>query len=169
MTKIMIATTNGGLDDEVCSTFGRAPTFTMVDIEGSDIVSTSILSNEHADAAGGAGIQAAQWVIDSGAQAVIAGNYGPKAGDVFARSEIQVLSSQNIRVSDAVQLYVEGKLTEVTLENTEAQGYGSGSAGGGMGRGGGQGMGRGGGGKGRSRGIGQGCGGGMGRGRGGRQ
>ena len=62
MNKIVVATTKGGLDDEVCSTFGRAPTFTVIDVEGSEIAHSTVQPNEHAEASAGAGIQAAQWL-----------------------------------------------------------------------------------------------------------
>ena len=101
--KILAATTKGGLEDEVSPNFGRAPTFTMVEVDGTKIVNTSISTNEFANAAGGAGIQAAQWIINSGAQAVIAGKFGPNASDVFSRSNIKMLEFEGITVQEAVQ------------------------------------------------------------------
>jgi predicted Fe-Mo cluster-binding NifX family protein len=162
MIKIVVATTKGGLDDKVCATFGRAPTFTVVDIEGSEVVHSTVKPNEYAEAAGGAGIQAAQWVIQLNAQAVIAGRYGPNASDVFSRSQVKMVECGEIGVRDSVQQYLKGELHEAAPADPETSDAIVGMGAGGQGRGGGGGMGRGGG-----RGMGRGGGGGMGRGGGG--
>lgn len=158
--KICIATTQGGLDDQVCPVFGRCPTFTFVDVEEKEIKNVEVIPNEFAGAAGGAGIQAAQLVVNKGVQAVIAGNYGPNAHPILSQGGADAISVQGIGVKDAVTKYVDGELKPTDQPTVAKFGGMTGDStglGGGMGRGGGMGMGRGGG-KGMGRGGGRGMG-----------
>jgi len=157
MMKILVATATGGLDDEVAASFGRAPVFTIVEVLEQEILNATVSPNEFSDAAEGAGIQAAQWTLNSGAQVVIAGNFGPKASDVFSRSKVKAFRASGMTVGDAVQRYLTGKLT---VHDHDAAGATSPGPGDRVGRG--RGMGRG-------QGMRQGRGGGMGRRQGGRQ
>lgn len=146
--RIAIATTSGGLDDQVASAFGRTPTFTLVNVNGSEIRNTEVVPNQFAGAAGGAGIQAAQWVANSGARAVIAGNFGPNASGTLAQAGIELLTASGMTVREAVERYTRGELTPFSAGAMAAPGLGQGMGGGrgmghGMGRGGGMGMGRG--------------------------
>ncbi|MDI6889164.1 MAG: NifB/NifX family molybdenum-iron cluster-binding protein [Methanocellales archaeon] len=112
--KIVVATTVGGLDDTVSLVFGRCPTFTVVNVEGKKIKNSSVIRNQYAGAMGGAGIQAAQLVVNQGAKAVIAGNYGPNASMVFNQAGVEIVSAQGISVRDAVKKYLEGELPPIT-------------------------------------------------------
>ena len=64
--KIAVATMKGGLEDSVSPVMGRCQTFTVVEVAGEEITVTEIIENKFAEAAGGAGIQAAQLVADQG-------------------------------------------------------------------------------------------------------
>ncbi|HEB84959.1 MAG TPA: hypothetical protein ENI92_08175, partial [Bacteroidetes bacterium] len=84
--RIVAATNRGGLDDTVSPVFGRCPTFTVLDAEGGEIVSHKVIQNPYAGAVGGAGIQAAQLVVNEGAEAVVAGSFGPNASNVLSQA-----------------------------------------------------------------------------------
>ncbi|OYT27871.1 MAG: dinitrogenase iron-molybdenum cofactor biosynthesis protein [Candidatus Altiarchaeales archaeon ex4484_96] len=137
--KICVSTTTGGLDDEVSPLFGRCPNFTIVETEGKQIINTQVLDNPYSGAAGGAGIQAAQYVANQGCAAAIAGNYGPNSFPILHNSGVEVITSQGISVRDAVNKYLNGELKA----QSQATGPRYGGMGGGMGAGGGRGMGRG--------------------------
>jgi predicted Fe-Mo cluster-binding NifX family protein len=158
--RIVVATTQGGLDDQVAPTFGRTPTFTLVDVEGSEIRNVEVLPNQFAGAPGGAGPQAAQWAANSGAQAVIAGNFGPNASSALAQAGIELFTAQGMTVREAVERYIRGELAPFSPGAAATPGFGPGM---GMGRGGGMSMSRG---MGAGRGMGMGQGGGRGRGMG---
>ena len=156
--KFCIATTHGGLEDQVSPVFGRCPTFTFVDVEGNDIKNTEIIQNEFATAMGGAGIQAAQLVVNKGADVVIAGNYGPNAYPILSQAGVNVVSIHGISVKDAVMRYLNGELKPITQPTAPMFGGRGMGMGRGMGRSGGKGMGRGmgrSGGKGMGRGMGR--------------
>jgi len=132
----------GGLDDQVASAFGRTPTFTLVDLEGSEIKNVEVVPNQSAGAAGGAGIQAAQLVANSGARAVIAGNFGPNSSGTLAQAGVELLTASGMTVREAVERYARGELAPFSPGAAAAPGFGPGMGGGrGMGRGGGMGRG----------------------------
>ena len=142
--KIAAATTHGGLDDMISPVFGRCPTFTLVEIEDGQIVSHEVVQNPHAGAMGGAGIQAAQLIISKGAQAILAGAFGPNASNVFSQGGVQTVPAQGSVKEKALEL-ASGSLTPASGPTVEAfAGRGTGT-GRGMGRGVGRGMGMGGG------------------------
>jgi len=106
--KICVATDKGGLEDTVSAVFGRCPTYTFVEVEGKEIKDTEIVQNQFAGAAGGAGIQASQFVAGKGANVVIAGNYGPNAFPILNQAGVKVVSAAGINVKDAVMKYLNG-------------------------------------------------------------
>jgi len=110
--KIAVATMNGGLEDNVSPMFGRCGNFTFVDVEGKDIKNTTVEQNQFAGAVGGAGIQAAQFIINKGADVVIAGNFGPNAASVFSQSNVKVVSAQG-NVKDVVTKYLNGESDKI--------------------------------------------------------
>jgi len=110
--KILVATVEGGLDDSVSYAFGRCQTFTIVEIEGKKIINTEVVENEAKAAHGGAGITASQFVIDIGAEVVIAGNFGPKAFDVLSKAGIEIIQASG-NVKEAVEAYLAGDLKPI--------------------------------------------------------
>jgi predicted Fe-Mo cluster-binding NifX family protein len=62
-------------------------------------------------AAGGAGIQAAQFVVERGAKAVISGNVGPNAFGVLQAAGVPVYTFGGGTVRQAVEAYKAGKLS----------------------------------------------------------
>jgi len=100
--------------------------------------------NPAMSAGGGAGIQAAQFVIERGAQAVLTGNVGPNAFNVFQAAGVPIYLVEEGTVREAVEAYKGGRLQAVSGANVQAHaGMGPGRGmGRGMGMGGGRGMGR---------------------------
>ncbi len=108
--KIAVSTTKGGLDDLVHPIFGRCLTFTFVDTKGKELGAIEVIQNPGALAGGGAGIAAAQAVVDAGAGAVITGNCGPNAIGVLSQSKIMVYAASG-NVRKAVEDYLAGRLS----------------------------------------------------------
>jgi len=160
--KIAVAASGNTLDAQVDPRFGRCAWFVIVD---SDTMAFEAVQNPGAMAGGGAGIQAAQVVGSTGAQAVIAGNMGPNAHQALTAAGIQILPFMGGTVRQAVEAVKAGKLTAAAAPTvplhfgmggtppTPPSGAGPGGGfgvGPGMGGGGGRGMG---GGRGRGRGF----------------
>ncbi|MFO7715732.1 NifB/NifX family molybdenum-iron cluster-binding protein [Desulfosarcina sp.] len=168
--KIAISAKGKTLESTIDERFGRCPYFII--LETTDM-SYEAVENTNADLATSAGIQAASFVASTGAKAVVTGNCGPKAMQVFAATDINIILGQRGVIKDVVEKFKAGELSPDSRNHVPEKsgavrspstssplGSGPGSgAGRGMGGGGGRGMGGGGG---------RGMGGGGGRGMGGR-
>jgi predicted Fe-Mo cluster-binding NifX family protein len=108
-TKVIAATTKGGLDGEISPVFGRCQTLTVVEIINGEIKDAKIISNPFIGAMGGAGIQAAQLVINEGANVAIAGSFGPNAQAVLAQAGVKTIQAQGI-VRDVIMKYLSGEI-----------------------------------------------------------
>lgn len=138
--KIAVTSMGDNLEAAVDPRFGRCAFFVIVDTETNEF---QAIANTAANAGSGAGIQAAQTVANAGAQAVVAGNYGPNAYQALTAGGIKLLTGAAGTVMDAVEAFKAGSLQELSDASVPPH---FGMGGGGMGRGGGGGMGRGGGG-----------------------
>jgi predicted Fe-Mo cluster-binding NifX family protein len=132
--KIAVTANGVDLDAPISPIFGRCSTYIFVDTE---TMQFEVVDNPALSAPGGAGIQAAQFVIGRGAQAVLTGNVGPNAFGVFRTADVPVFLLGSGTVRDAVEAFKKGLLQDTGGSNVAAH---SGIAGGGMGRG--RGMGR---------------------------
>ncbi len=167
--KIAVSAAGKDLESTIDERFGRCRYFIILETEN---MSYEVIENTNADLSTSAGIQSASLVASKGVEAVITGNCGPKAMQVFAATTIKVIIGQHGMIKDVVEKFKRGELNPSTRGNvpgvsgvaqtTSASDVGQPgmkvSGGRGMGGGGGRGMGGGG----------RGMGGGGGRGMGGR-
>lgn len=105
--KIVISSQGETLDAPASAVFGRCPSFVFVDTE---TLAFEALSNPALSQGGGAGVQAAQFVLNQGAQAVLTGNLGPKAFDVLVAAEVQGYLVPEGTVRQAVRAFNAGQL-----------------------------------------------------------
>ena len=101
-----------GLDDTVCEHFGRAPTFTVVEIENGSV---DTISNTGAHF-GGSGLLP-EMLSREGVQVMLCGGLGPRAVMMFEEAGIEVFAGAKGTVRDAIRAWQEGKLMEATDEN----------------------------------------------------
>jgi predicted Fe-Mo cluster-binding NifX family protein/ferredoxin len=176
--KIAVTSTGPTLDDSVEARFGRCAYFLIIDV---DTMQYEAIENPNIALGGGAGIQSAQLMSEKGVTAVLTGNCGPNAFNVFGQAGIQVIVGVSGPVRDAVEQFKAAAFNSASgpsvsshfgmntpMANLAPRGQlmtGSIRQGGGMGfgMGGGRGMGKG---MGRGGGMGRGIGRGMGRGMG---
>jgi predicted Fe-Mo cluster-binding NifX family protein len=141
--KVVVSAMGEDLSSEVSPVFGRCPIYIFVD---TDTMRFEAVPNSAMSASGGAGIQAAQFVVSKGVQAVLTGNVGPNAFNVLQAAGITIYPVSAGTVQQAVDAYKSGHLQPVSGATSGMYG-GMGGRGGmmgrGMGRGGGRGMGRG--------------------------
>ncbi len=109
--KVAVTATGKDLDAQVDPRFGRCQFFIFVDPETLDF---EAVPNGAAMAPGGAGIQAAQTVIDKGVEAVITGNVGPNAIQALQAAGVKVFVGAQGTVRESVDLFKAGKLQEAT-------------------------------------------------------
>ncbi len=115
--KIAVSAKGNSLDSEIDPRFGRAGYFLLVDPE---TLAFQVLENrQNRQLSQGAGIQAAQQVVEQGASAVLTGNCGPKAFRVLQAAGVKVAVGLAGTVREAVQKFQEGKLTFADSPNVE--------------------------------------------------
>ena len=98
------------LDAPISPIFGRCSTYILVDTE---TMQFEVLENPALGASGGAGIQAAQFIVNRGAQAVVTGNEGPNAFGVLQAANVTVYLSEDGTVRQAVETQSAGQLTAI--------------------------------------------------------
>ncbi len=98
--------------------FGRAKFFIAYNSETGDW--RAVDNKQNLNAAQGAGIQAAQMVIDLNAEVVITGNCGPKAFKALQAANIKVYSASGTDVQDAIMKYNRGELVALSTPNSQA-------------------------------------------------
>lgn len=164
--KVAVSASGVDLNAQIDPRFGRCEYLLIIDTDTMDI---DACPNDYREMSGGAGTQSAAFVIARGAEAVLTGNCGPKAREVFDGENIKVYTGQSGTVGQVIEQFKKSGLKASGFQRsgltpiTPSPGIGQGGSapGQGQGLGGGRGMGGGG------RGLGGGCRGGGGRGMGG--
>jgi len=108
--KIALPTTSeAGLEADICSHFGQAAFFTIIDSDTGE-VSCEANSGQHH---GGEGqMTPAQVIAAMGANAVICGGLGSRAVQLFGAAGIQVFSGAQGTVEQALDAHRAGQLQE---------------------------------------------------------
>lgn len=99
--------------------FGRCTYFQVYDTDSKESV---WLKNKGQTADGGAGIAAAQQIIDQEVDVLITGNLGPNAFKLLDRSSIQVYRACGKTVKEALVALENNKLEELGLPGPAHQG-----------------------------------------------
>ena len=107
MAIIAVSASGKSLSDQVDFRFGRCLYFLFYNLDNDQF---KVVSNSAGQEARGAGIMAAQLVVDNQAQAVIAGNFGPNAVRVLRASKIEIFTAPGMTVKKALDQYKKGKL-----------------------------------------------------------
>ena len=94
---------------DVCIVLARAPYFLFREM-GKD----TIVENPAANAQGGAGIQAAQFLVDQGVNVLITVRCGQNAAEVFKAADMKIYKSVNKAAADDLAAWEDGSLSELT-------------------------------------------------------
>ncbi len=114
--KVAVTSKGKEPDSALDPRFGRGFGFLIYDDETGKF--EFIANSDSASQVQGAGVKAAQKVVDADVDALISGNVGPKAFDVLRAAGIKVyLCSEDKTVKEALELFKEGKLEEVSSPN----------------------------------------------------
>jgi predicted Fe-Mo cluster-binding NifX family protein len=103
--KIAVPTKSyGGLEDSVSEIFGKAKTFTIVEVENGQIRDTRVIDNPAASYEYGSGPVAVKTLADLKIDFVLASELGPGASGLLEHHHIRKVSVKpNTKVSDAVK------------------------------------------------------------------
>lgn len=110
--KIIIPINEENENTEISQSFGRAPFYMIYDTETKK---TETILNPATESPSGAGIKAAQTIVDSGANVLLTIRCGKNAHDVLKGADIKVMEAASGSAKDNIKAYLEGKLSE--LEN----------------------------------------------------
>jgi len=115
---IAVTTSGEGLTASLDPRLGRAPQFLVFNTQDDSI---SMVENaKDLGTAQGAGLQSAQNLARTGAEAVITGNCGPKAHKALSAAGIKIYRSDAATAGQALELWKAGKLELLAAANVEA-------------------------------------------------
>lgn len=109
--RIVVSASGMDLDAPISPVFGRCPVYLFVDTETMEV---EAVPNPAVSAPGGAGIQAAQFVVRQGPQAVLSDNVGPNAFRVLLAAGIPIYQVREGTVRQAVEAFKEGRLNPIS-------------------------------------------------------
>lgn len=109
--KLIISAQNSSLESPIERRFGRSPWLIFVN---TDTKEWKAYQNPGASQSGGAGVAAAQFVVDQAADVVISGDFGPNASRAFqaAKIEMRLFTDEVVTIQDAVDYFISNNLPE---------------------------------------------------------
>lgn len=128
--KVCITSTGPSLDAEMDPRFGRCQYFIFADPETNEF---EAVENPHIGAAGGAGIQSAQLIINRGAEALITGQVGPNAFTTLQAGGVKIITGAAGQIREVLKKYKQGEFASPAQGPTVQAHFGMG-----MGRSGGR-------------------------------
>ena len=108
--KIVISATGSDKESNIDAKFGRAPFFLIVDTKTKEEI---VIENKTRDRSSGVGITVGNIVAGEKIDAAITSDIGPFAFEIVERCGIKIYQAKG-RVKDAIRLFEEGKLSEIT-------------------------------------------------------
>ena len=108
-------------EKEICPSFGRTPLFYIFDTETN---SGTLLENDAMNAPGGAGIKAAQTVIDAKAEAVLVPRCGENAAKTLEAGGVKLYESVGLSIEENIQAFLDDKLAVLTDIHPGFHGHG---------------------------------------------
>ena len=111
------ATEEQSIESPVSRVFGRARNFMFID---TDTLQTEIVPNPAINEGGGAGIKAAEFVVNRGAGSVIAGNFGPNAFQVLNAAGLQCYSVEETSIRSAIESIRNGDVAPLNTPSAKA-------------------------------------------------
>lgn len=105
--KIAIPVEQNREGSKVSDTFGRTAFYQIYDTEKKE---SAFIENTAASASGGAGIKAAQIVVDSGAQILLSPRCGENAAKILLEAGIKLYKTFEGGAQENIDAYLEGRL-----------------------------------------------------------
>ena len=106
--KIAIPVDEKSVDSNVCVSYGRTPYFLIYDVDTKESV---FLDNSAAASTGGAGIKAAQTIVDNKANVLLTPRCGENAAEVLKSADIEIFKTTSASVKDNIDAFIDGKLS----------------------------------------------------------
>lgn len=121
--KVIVSSSGSDMDSSVSQVFGRAEYYILAD---TDDLSHEALENPATGQSSGAGVMAAQFVLEQAPGALISSNIGPNAFQVLSAGSVECFAAPDGTVKEAVEAFSRGELTSLSSPNARSH---SGTAG----------------------------------------
>ncbi len=108
---IVIPTNNNNIDNGICPSFGRSPFYLIFDDSNDEY---HFVVNEAANSQGGAGIRAAQFIVDNKADVVLTPRCGENSANVLLAANIGMYKTISDSIQENITLFKEGKLASLS-------------------------------------------------------
>jgi len=105
--KVVVTAMGTTLESEIDPRFGRARYFLLVNSETNEI--TVLDNQQNQQAAGGAGIQAAEMIANAGAEVLLTGHCGPKAFRALQAAGVKIAHGISGTVKSAMESFNKGE------------------------------------------------------------
>jgi predicted Fe-Mo cluster-binding NifX family protein len=115
--KIVISSNGKDLDSNIDLRFGRAFGFIIYDLDTNEYNFVDNLQN--LEATQGAGIQAAQTVVNQDVEAIITGHCGPKAFKVLNSADIKIYIGAEGSIKDVIEKFKNNELEQASSADVE--------------------------------------------------
>jgi len=119
--KIAIPVDEKNIESSVCTSFGRTPYFLIYDTDKNESI---FIDNSAAKSAGGAGIKAAQIIVDNKAHILLTPRCGENAADVLKTSDIVIYKTQTVSAKENINAYISEKLPLLNEIHSGFHGHG---------------------------------------------
>lgn len=106
--KIAIPMDKQNKETKISKSFGRAPYYLFYDTETK---ASDFVQNTAAKSAGGAGIRAAQIIVDNKADVVLTPRCGKNAADVLLAANIKIYKSKDASAQDNIDAFIADNLS----------------------------------------------------------
>jgi predicted Fe-Mo cluster-binding NifX family protein len=105
--RIAIPVNEKSIESDICISFGRAPYFMFYNTESKN---TEFFDNSANSVQGGAGIKAAQSIVDAKCQAVLTMHCGENAVDVLKADDIKVYKANDSSIKENLKAFENNEL-----------------------------------------------------------
>jgi predicted outer membrane repeat protein len=105
--KIGIPVDQDKIETGICMSFGRTPWFLVYDTVSGE---ATFIDNSAASSQGGAGIKAAQTLVDQGIESLLTPRCGQNASEVFNAANIKIYRTNGLVLNENLELFKDGKL-----------------------------------------------------------
>jgi predicted Fe-Mo cluster-binding NifX family protein len=116
--KVTVSTKAKSLKSELDPRFGHSNGFILFD---TDTRKATYLDNSaQRNLVWGPGIKAAQIILEAGTEAIVTGQLGPKAAKILENTGVKILECSRGTVRDAIQAFVQGKLSSFGKDKVQS-------------------------------------------------
>ena len=100
-----------GLESELSAHFGRCPYYTVVEVDGKEIIKSEVLKNPYFNSHQPGAVP--NFIRSQNVHVMIAGGMGPRAIDLFNQFGIEVATGVQGQVKNVSAAYLEGRISGV--------------------------------------------------------